>query len=271
MTVSHEMSPSGVEPPSRNGTAALDASGISVQFGGVRALSDVSFAVAPGEILGIIGPNGAGKTTLFDAISGLRSLSVGTVRMRGVDITQKSPVWRSRHGLRRTFQRQQVVGALSVEDNLVAAQEWRGGGGGLVGDLFSVPSRKRLERERRERAREVLEWCGLTGLASTPAGAVPIGISRMVELGRAVVDGAQILLLDEPTSGLSSGEMEQLTSTIETVRTHEGCSVLLVEHDVKFVMHMCDRILVLQLGSVLAVGTPEQIRDNEAVRAAYLG
>jgi branched-chain amino acid transport system ATP-binding protein len=261
----------GTGPASRGEAWALEAVDVSVRFGGIQALTDVSFAMAAGEVLGIIGPNGAGKTTLFDAVSGLRALAAGTVRMGGVDITRKSPVWRSRHGLRRTFQRQQVVGALSVEDNLVAAQEWRGGGGGLFADLLSLRGRARLERERRTRAREVLEWCGLESLASTPAGSLPIGIGRMVELGRAVVDGAAVILLDEPTSGLSTREIDQLASTIQTVAKQRQCAVLLVEHDVPFVMQMCERILVLQLGSVLAVGTPAQIRANEAVRAAYLG
>jgi branched-chain amino acid transport system ATP-binding protein len=261
----------GTEISSTNGTRTLDVMGVSVHFGGIRALTDVSFSVAPGEVLGIIGPNGAGKTTLFDAISGLCALTAGAIHMTGADITRKSPVWRSRHGLRRTFQRQQVVGSLSVEDNLVAAQEWRGGGGGLLADVLSLPRRSRLERERRARAREVLEWCGLTSLASSPAGAVSIGMSRMIELGRAVVEPASVLLLDEPTSGLSRREISQLATTIEKVTDEQRCAVLLVEHDVPFVMQVCRRVLVLQLGTVLAVGTPETIRANDAVRAAYLG
>lgn len=265
------MTQTAIDANSATGLAALDVVGVSVQFGGVRALTKVSFSVPSGEIIGIIGPNGAGKTTLLDTISGLCDPSEGAVRLAGIDVTRRSAVWRSRRGLRRTFQRQQVIGALSIEDNLVVVQEWRGGGGGLAADLLSLPSRVRLERERRARAREVLEWCGLESLASAPAGSVPIGISRMVELGRAVVDGASVLLLDEPTSGLSARELDQLGSTVQRVGRERHCAVLLVEHDVNFVMQMCDRILVLQLGEVLAVGTPAEIRANEAVRAAYLG
>ncbi|MCU1458387.1 MAG: Branched-chain amino acid transport ATP-binding protein LivG, partial [Actinomycetia bacterium] len=217
----------GDAPPNR-AAPALEVREVSVNIGGIHALTDVSLAVMPGEVLGIIGPNGAGKTTLFDAISGLRMPTSGHVSLCGVDATRRSPVWRSRNGLRRTFQRQQVVGALSVEDNLVAAQDWRGGGGGLLADLFGLRSRARLEKERRVRAAEVLAWCGLTEIASVSAGGVPIGISRMVELGRAVVDDARVLLLDEPTSGLDGEEMEQLGETIVRVVREQNCAVLLV-------------------------------------------
>ena len=129
--------------------ATLSAAGVSVRFGGVTAVADVSIDARAGEVLGLIGPNGAGKTTLFDVLSGIRSPTSGRIVYEGADITKRSPTWRSRHGIRRTFQRQQMFGWLSVEDNVLVALEWRGGGGGLLADLAGLPTRRRRERERR--------------------------------------------------------------------------------------------------------------------------
>ncbi|CAO5239435.1 ABC transporter ATP-binding protein [Frankia sp. AgKG'84/4] len=253
----------GVDPP-------LRLSSISKRFGGVRALSDVSLEVAPGSIQGLIGPNGAGKTTLFDVISGITPASEGTVHFGGRNVTKSSATGRARLGMRRTFQRAQVFSWLSVEDNVLAALEWHGGGGGVLADLVTWPSRRALEKTRRERAHEILEWCGLTGLRHTAAGSLPLGQQRLVELARAIVDKPTLLLLDEPTSGLDHGEADKFGELVLSLRG-EGCAVVLVEHDAGFVMRLCDRIAVLNLGSVLAEGTPEEIQANQAVRDAYLG
>jgi branched-chain amino acid transport system ATP-binding protein len=258
------------EAPSSTG-AALAADDISVAFGGIAALSKVSIETPGGEVLGLIGPNGAGKTTLFDVLSGIRAPTSGRVRYLGADITRRSPTWRSRHGIRRTFQRQQMFGWLTVEENVLVALEWRGGGGGLLADLAALPSRRRRERERRTRTDEVLELCGLLELRAQPAGKLPIGRARMVEMARAIVDEPQALLLDEPTSGLEENEARSLGATMQRVCKERGCAVLLVEHDVGFVMEHCDRIVVLNLGEVIAVGSPEEIRDDAAVQEAYLG
>ncbi|WP_434091405.1 ATP-binding cassette domain-containing protein [Streptomyces bluensis] len=134
----------------------LRATGVGVRFGGVRALDGVDLTLRPGEVCGLIGPNGAGKTTLFDVLSGIRRPDAGRVLLDGSDITRRSPVWRARHGMRRTFQRQQPFGQLTVADNLVVAQEWRGGGGGLAADLVGAPARRPYERARRDRAAAVL-------------------------------------------------------------------------------------------------------------------
>jgi branched-chain amino acid transport system ATP-binding protein len=250
---------------------ALNVVDVTVSFGGIRALSEVSFSVPSGQVRGLIGPNGAGKTTLFDVISGLRSPERGTIDLNGVDVTSRSPAWRSRAGLRRTFQRQQIFGRMSVEDNLLCAIEWHGGGGGVIADLLALPARRRRERERREHVEEVLEMCGLTAYRLTQAGALPIGQARMVELGRALVDSPSVLLLDEPTSGLGEVEVGRLKSVIAAFRATEGCAVLLVEHDISFVMEQCDQIVVLELGRVIAEGLPAEIQANERVRDAYLG
>ncbi len=253
------------------GNDALDLQEIGVRFGGIAALDAVSLQVRSGEICGLIGANGAGKTTLFDVISGVRRPDHGRVRLSGSDVTTWSAHKRARAGLRRTFQRVQLFGWLTVEENLLVATEWRGGGGGIIGDLAALPGRSRLEAERKVRAEEVLERCGLLDLRHEPAARLPIGQARLVELGRALVDQPSVLLLDEPASGLDTTEAARFGSVVRALRNDEGTSVLLVEHDVGFVMEHCDRVIVLHLGRVLTSGSPEEIRNDPAVREAYLG
>ncbi|MFG2292563.1 ABC transporter ATP-binding protein [Streptomyces sp. NPDC048603] len=244
------------------GAYVLEAAGISVRFGGVRALTGVSLGLRPGEVCGLIGPNGAGKTTLFDVLSGIRRPDGGRMLLDGADITRRSPVWRARHGMRRTFQRQQLFGQLSVAENLLVAQEWRGAG---------FRGRRGRDRERRARAAEVLAGCGLTALGNAYAAGLPVGRARMVELARAVADPPRVLLLDEPASGMSAPERERLAAVVRRLAEDEGCAVLLVEHNVAFVMELCARVVVLDLGTVLAEGTAAEVRANPLVREAYLG
>ncbi len=251
--------------------AVLKVEELSVRFGGVQALTGVSLAVPVGEICGVIGPNGAGKTTLFDAISGLCRPSQGRILLDGIDVTGVSAVGRARLGLRRTFQRQQLFGRLTVLENLLAAMEWRGGGGGLGADLLGLPGRRRLERQRRERAMLVLEECGLADRAHLLAASLPVGLARLVEVARAIVDEPRVLLLDEPASGLDAAESELLAATIRRVDSNQRTAILLVEHDVRFVVDTCARLVVLNLGRVLAEGPAGQVRDDPAVQAAYLG
>ena len=249
----------------------LRLSGIGVRFGGIAALGGVSFDVARGEIVGMIGPNGAGKTTLFDVISGIRTPNAGTVELDGRDVTKSTATERARRGLRRTFQRVQTFGWLSVEDNVLAALEWRGGGGGFAADLVAFPTRGRRARQRRAQVEAVLEQCGLLPVRAELAGSLPIGVARMVELARAIVDSPSVLLLDEPASGLDATEVERLGTVIQSVREETRCAVLLVEHDAGFVMEQSDRVVVLHLGMVLADGRPDEVQRNQEVRDAYLG
>lgn len=270
MTADAEVAPrgDGTAPAASN---ILHLEDITVRFGGISALSAVDLDVAAGEVLGLIGPNGAGKTTLFDVVSGIRAPNEGKVVLAGTDVTTRSATDRARRGMRRTFQRVQAFGWLTVEDNVLAALESRGGGGGFLADLVYFPTRRRLERERRSRVEAVLERCGLTAVRKELAGSLPIGIARMVEFARAIIDPPELLLLDEPASGLDETEIERLGALIQSVRTETGCAVLLVEHNAGFVMDQSDRVVVLSLGTVLASGLPEEIQRDPAVREAYLG
>lgn len=249
----------------------LSVADIHVRFGGVTALRGVSFEVSAGEVCGLMGPNGAGKTTLFDAISGFCEPQQGSIRLRGEDITRWSATRVARAGVRRTFQQVQAFGWLSVADNVVTAIEWQGGGGGVVADLVASPLRRRRERARRQMVDEALELCGLTGYSSAPAGSLPIGVARLVELARAIVDRPPVLLLDEPTSGLDREQSDRLATCIQAVKSETDAAIVLVEHDVDFLLSLSDRVVVLDLGAVIAVGTPGEIRNHDAVRSAYLG
>ncbi|QES57538.1 ABC transporter ATP-binding protein [Streptomyces venezuelae] len=253
------------------GGYVLEARGVGVRFGGVRALTGVDLGVRAGEVCGLIGPNGAGKTTLFDVLSGIRRPDQGRMLLDGTDVTRRSPVWRARHGIRRTFQRQQLFGQLSVADHLLVAQEWRGGGGGPAADLLALPARRARERERRARGERVLADCGIGALGASYAGGLPVGRARMVELARAVADPPRVLLLDEPASGMSAHERDRLAEVVRRLAEREGSAVLLVEHNVAFVMELCARVVVLDLGTVLAEGTAAEVRANPLVREAYLG
>ena len=250
---------------------ALAVDGVCVNFGGIMALRDVSFALRSGEVSGLIGANGAGKTTLFDVISGVRSPTAGRVELAGADVTRWSPHKRARRGMRRTFQRLQLFGWLSIEENLLVATEWRGGGGGVLADLVGSPTRRRRETERRERASQVLEMCGLSGLRDRSAAGLPIGTARLVELARTLMDEPAVLLLDEPTSGLDHAEAERFGTLVADVAERTGTAVLLVEHDVPFVMGLCSRVLVLHLGELIADGPPDEVRNDPQVHDAYLG
>ena len=249
----------------------VDIAGITVRFGGIVALNDVSIQADAGEVVGIIGPNGAGKTTLFDVVSGIRkpagdrscstaSTSPRSRRAGGPVEASSAPSSGSRPSAGSPSKR---TSSPRSSGAAVAAA--------LVADLVSFPTRRRREKARRDRAEEVLERCGLTAVRDESAGSLPIGVARMVEFARAVVDPPKLLLLDEPASGLDHTEEIRLGEQIQAVRAETGCVVLLVEHNAAFVMEQSDRVVVLDLGSVVAMGLPEEIQRNEVVRAAYLG
>lgn len=251
-------------------SALLSVNGLTQRFGGIVALDDVSLAASADRIHGLIGPNGAGKTTLFDCITGMSRPIAGEIVLGDVNITNESSVKRARRGLRRTFQRQQVFGWLTVEDNVLLALEWRGGGGGLIADLLAAPSRRRREAERRERAGLAIERCGLTGVRNEAAGHLSIGELRRLELARAIVDEPSVLLLDETTSGLEDAEIDRIGRILTELRDGGTCAIVLVEHHLPFVLDCCDEITVLDLGKVIAHGAPDEMIRSDVVRDAYL-
>jgi branched-chain amino acid transport system ATP-binding protein len=253
------------------GAASLDARGVSVRFGGVRALEDVSLRVQARQIVGLIGPNGAGKTTLFNAITGNLKPAAGRVHLFGHDVTDWPTHRRARLRVGRTFQRLELFGSLTVQENLVIGMEAQSPRGGLLSDVLALPSTVEQRAEAIERAAEVLAAVGLEEYADARAGDLPIGLSRMVELGRAVCSDPYLLLLDEPSSGLSREESLRLESLLRAARDDDGESILVVEHDMSFVMDLCDYLYVLDFGRLIAEGTPAEIQKDPVVQAAYLG
>jgi branched-chain amino acid transport system ATP-binding protein len=235
----------------------LEVDAATVRFGGLIAVNEVDLEVPAGQVTGLIGPNGAGKTTLFNVITGLQPPTHGRVHLDGVDITRWSAARRARAGIARTFQRLEVFGSLSVRDNVLTAAELR-------------RSFHKDSRPAGEVTDELLERVGATAYADAAADAVPTGVARLVEVARALAISPQVLLLDEPSSGLSPSETDTFGRLLREV-ADGGVAILLVEHDVDLVMHVCDRIHVLDFGRLIGAGTPAETRADPVVQAAYLG
>jgi len=237
--------------------ALLEAENVEVRFGGVRAVADVDLHVEAGTITGLIGPNGAGKTTLFNVICGLQAIDSGRVVLDGTDITKVKAHGRARLGIARTFQRLEVFASMTARENILVAAEIR----------------RQWSRDRSDPAvlvEEIIDLIGIGSVADRVAGALPTGVGRLVELGRALAAKPRVVLLDEPSSGLDEQESDAFADLVVRL-AGEGLAVLLVEHDVDLVMRVCSVINVLDFGSVLAVGTPSDIQRDAGVRAAYLG
>ena len=247
----------------------LRAEGITVRFGGLTAVADASLMVAEGEVVGLIGPNGAGKTTLFNAILGLNSPASGTISLHGHDATKLPPDMRARLGVARTFQVLQLFNDLSVFDNLLVATHLHNRSG-VFSNLSVSRATITAESEARSRVAEILGLLGLEDVARETARNLPFGTLRMVELGRALVTGARLLLLDEIASGLNEAETDRLSEVVTAVRSL-GVSVLLIEHDIRMVTRVSDYIYVLNQGRIIADGEPKEIQSNNEVIAAYLG
>jgi branched-chain amino acid transport system ATP-binding protein len=241
---------------------------LSVAFGGVRAIDDVSLAVAPGLVFSIIGPNGAGKTTLFNVISGLYQPERGRVRLAGEDVTALAPEDLARRGLSRTFQNLQIFFRMSVLENVMVGRH-RHETTGMFADLFHLPVVGRQNRITREAAAAALERVGLAA-AERPAGSLSFGDLKRLELARALASEPKLLLLDEPAAGCNAVETAGIAAVIRRL-SHDGITVVLVEHDMRLVMNVSDRIHVLANGRTLAEGAAEEVRMNPAVIAAYLG
>jgi len=257
-------------PPPPEPGDALCASHISLAFGGLQALNDVSITVPARHLVGLIGPNGAGKSTLFDVINGLRVPDGGEVSLFGQAITRTNPWDRAKLGLSRTFQSNRVSLELSVLDNLLAGAHQMIPGS-FLGTILGLGGARAGERRARQVAEAVAELLDLSDAVSEPVGSLDFGSQRRVEIGRSLMSAPRILLLDEPAAGLDSMESAHLFALIRRLEADLGLTVLLVEHYVKAVLENCDLVYVLNEGRLIAAGGPDEIVAHPEVRAAYLG
>jgi branched-chain amino acid transport system ATP-binding protein len=253
-------------------TPRLEAKGVTMKFGGLVALSDVDLKVPAGQIIGLVGPNGAGKSTLFGVLSGLLKPTSGAVFMEGVEVTGAAPQVRARRGLARTFQHPELFASLTVREHIALGYRVRHNKSRIVRDLLTGRGLV-VKKDAAEDARvdELLEELNLTRIQHSAVVGLPLGTSRLVEIGRALATDPQVMLMDEPSSGLDVAESEDLANTMRKVVAEHGVSLLFVEHDVPMVLGLCDYVYVIDFGVKIAEGTPDEIRTNAAVRAAYLG
>ena len=254
-----------------NSIPRLEAKGVTMKFGGLVALADVDLQVPAGRIIGLVGPNGAGKSTLFGVLSGLLKPTTGSVFMDGVETTGAAPQVRARRGLARTFQHPELFASLTVREHIALGYRVRHNKSRIVTDLITGRGLfVKKDADEDARVDELLEELNLTNIQHSAVVGLPLGTSRLVEIGRALATGPKVMLMDEPSSGLDVAESEDLANTMRKVAEH-GVSLLFVEHDVPMVLSLCDYVYVIDFGVKIAEGTPEEIRANAAVRAAYLG
>jgi len=248
----------------------LSAKNISIQFGGIRAVDDVSFDVEPGEVFTIIGPNGAGKTTIFNLISRIYDPSSGNLLFEGQDITEEKPHNIAKLGIARTFQNIELFEHASVLQNLLIGRHAHRNSN-LFSELLFLPSVKRQEIAHREKAEEVIDFLDLQRYRDSLIANLPYGVRKVVELARALCTEPKIILLDEPSSGLNMEETDDMAFWIEDIKNDLGITVLMVEHDMKLVSAVSDRVIALNFGRVLAHGTAGEVQNDPEVIKAYLG
>ena len=248
----------------------LVAKDISISFGALKAVDKFNLEIKSGELIGLIGPNGAGKTTVFNILTGVYNASSGEYTLDGEDVIRTSTSALVKKGLARTFQNIRLFKYLSVLDNVVAAYNFRMKYGILSG-MLRFPNFWREEKEAKEKAMALLKIFDLDKYANMHAGNLPYGEQRKLEIARAMATEPKILLLDEPAAGMNPKETEDLMNTIKLIRDKFGIAVLLIEHDMKLVLGICERLVVLNYGQILASGDPKEVINNPQVVEAYLG
>jgi branched-chain amino acid transport system ATP-binding protein len=264
-----------ISPTAARGTAAvgdpqLAANAVSKRFGGVLAVEHVSIAVSRGEIVSIIGPNGAGKTSLLNMISGFYRPSSGSIVFEGRDITAIKPSSIAKLGIARTFQNIALFGGLTVLENIMLGRHVHMRAGVFASLVYWGPAQREQVRQR-ERVEEIIEFLKLEDIRKQPAGALPYGLRKRVELGRALALDPKVLLLDEPMGGMNQEEKEDIARFILDINSEWGTTVILIEHDMGVVMDISHRVAVLDHGRKIAEGTPREVQSDDAVIRAYLG
>ena len=257
------------EPATASAGTMLEMRDVTLRFGGVVALDSVSFEIRQGEILGLIGPNGAGKTTCFNAMTGVYQPTSGEVLFKGERLGSRKRHAITKLGIARTFQNIRLFANMTALENVLVGAD-AGHSSGVANALFRLPRHRREEEHGHERALELLDFMGLRRRADELARNLPYGDQRRLEIARALATGPELLCLDEPAAGFNPAEKRELMDLIRRIRD-QGYTVLLIEHDMRLVMGVTDRIVVLEFGRKIAEGSPSEVRDNPAVIAAYLG